>query len=143
MNTRYYNQQLVRFFQVIFLLILLLVERVVGLPIIFFGVVIQAIDLTEGTSRKLVFLVGVILAALVYQFSFLLSFILLSVGTIVWFSLRNFSSSKTARLLISTAIMLILLVNLLEIEITVRVALYSLLSLVVVIGISRTSKIYL
>jgi hypothetical protein len=142
MNTTHHRQQVVRIVQVIVLIIALLLERVIGLPIIFLGITLQTLDLTEKFSRRVTFLSAVVLLALVYQFSFLVSFMIISLGIIVWFGLQQFSSSKTARLALSTAVMVLALSMYLQVDFTFRIGLYGLISFLVIIGVARTTQTY-
>lgn len=141
MNNTYNKQQVVRLFQVIGLIIALLFERAIGLPILFLGITLQSIDLTDGIMRKVIFIASSVLLALVFQFSFLVSFLIVGFGVVFWSLLRQFSSSKTAILVTSVLTMAVVLGLYIQVDFSVRTVLYSFVSFLLLVGLTRTGKI--
>jgi hypothetical protein len=141
MNNTHNRQQVVRFFQVIGLIIALFFERAVGLPILFLGISLQSIDLAEGAIKKVIFITSSVLLALVFQLSFLVSFLLISLGVACWFVFRQFSSSKTAILVSSVLVMATVLGLYIQVDFHLRTFLYSFISVLLLVGLTRTGKI--
>lgn len=118
----------------------LVVERVAGLPIIFLGMTIQSVELTDRGMRRVLLLAASIILAFMYQTSFLGVFILLVIGELTWFGLSYISSSKTSRILASVGCMLFLFVVTQHITVTGTMLVYMVFSTLVLITIVRTNQ---
>lgn len=129
-----------RLFQLAVVVVALMIERVVGLPIIFLGMTIQSVELTDRKTRRLVLVAASIILALFYQTSFLLTFLLVVMGELVWFGLSTVSSSKTARVLASVAVMLVVFMVQQQVALSWKIGLYSLVSAFILTTSIRTNQ---
>lgn len=142
MNSVFANQRQ-RFYLVthIALVVLaLVIERVAGLPIIFLGMTIQSVELTDRRTRRLVLVAASLVLAIFYQVSFLATFLLVGVGELIWLGLSTVSSSKTARVLTSVVCMLVVFVMLQQLVVTTKMMVYSVLSFVILTASIRTNQ---
>lgn len=125
--------------QILALIIIVLVERVVGLPIFFLGMYVQAMDQVSGRFQYGLTFVMSLLLGVVYQISFVTSFFMLLTGLSAWALFTNFGSSKTARVVVSALASAVCLVILSRFEFTFRVVLYGALSTFFVMVMTRLS----
>lgn len=114
--------------QIVGLLLVLLIERVVGLPIFFCGMYIQAMDQVSGRVQYLFTFVAAVLIGIAYQVSFVTTFITVITGMVAWVVFTQFGSSKTARVLVSSAAAVLVLVLFSSMELSFRVIFYGLIS---------------
>lgn len=119
---------------------ILALERVAGLPILFLGITMQSVEPMKQVSRRVLLIAASFLLAVFYQLSLVTSFLLIGLGVLVWLGLGQFSSSKTARVLVSVAVMVGVLGVHQKIALTLRTTIYSTLSSVVLVGLMRTSQ---
>jgi hypothetical protein len=139
-TTSYQRRRFAQAFQLLLIGMVLVIERVVGLPIFFLGITIQSVELTDRQTRRFILIVASIALAMVYQTSFLTCFLIVGLGEIVWSGLSNISSSKTARVLASVLVMLLSFVVLEQISWSWRMGIYSALSTAVLINIVRSTQ---
>jgi hypothetical protein len=136
-NQRQYLNQLTQLLVVVGALI---VERVVGLPILFLGMTIQSVELTDRKTRRFVLVFASILLALFYQASFLTTFLLLGMGELVWMGLSTVSSSKTARVLASVATMLAVFMLQQQLLLNGKTVAYGVISVAILTASIRTNQ---
>lgn len=126
--------------QAVVLMGIIAFERVAGLPILFLGLTMQMVEPTKQAGRRMLLIAASLLLALFYQLSLVTSFLLLGLGVLVWLGLGQFSSSKTARVLVSVAVMVTVLVVHQKIAVTVRTTLYSSVSAIILISLIRSGQ---